>query len=96
MSIPPLAHLIGGASYEDAGTSQRINLDPATGETVSITPLDAVDAADRAVAAAASAFESWSQTPVGDRIQHLFRYKTILEAHADELAAMIDDGFGEN
>ena len=38
---------------------------------------------------AASAFEAWSQTPVGDRIQHLFRYKTILEDHAEELAAIL-------
>ena len=53
MSTESLPHLIGGASHEDAGTTQRVNIDPATGETVSVTPMDAVDAADRAVAAAA-------------------------------------------
>ena len=40
-----------------------------------------------AVAAAVEAFQAWSQTPVGDRIQHLFLYKTLLEEHAEELAA---------
>jgi len=89
MSTQSLHHLIGGVPHEDAGTTQRVNIDPATGKTVSVAPLDAVDAADRAVAAAAAAFESWSQTPVGDRIQHLFRYKAILEDHAEELAGIL-------
>lgn len=87
MSHEPLTHLIGGDAHSDSGTVQRTNINPATGETVSIVPLDAIDAADKAVAVALEAFESWSQTPVGDRIQHLFRYKTILEEHAEELAA---------
>ncbi|MHC4937077.1 MAG: CoA-acylating methylmalonate-semialdehyde dehydrogenase [Planctomycetota bacterium] len=87
MSNEVLQHLIAGKPHDDPGTTQRTNIDPATGETVSIAPLDAVAAADAAVAAARAAFGPWSQTPVGDRIQHLFRYKAILEEHADELAA---------
>lgn len=87
MPTQTLPHLIAGDAHIDHGNAQRTNINPATGETISVTPLDATAAADRAVDAAAEAFESWSQTPVGDRIQHLFRYKTILEEHAEELAA---------
>jgi malonate-semialdehyde dehydrogenase (acetylating)/methylmalonate-semialdehyde dehydrogenase len=89
MVQPPktLSHLIGGDAHSDPGTIQRTNINPATGETISAVPLDAIGAADKAVAVAAEAFESWSQTPVGDRIQHLFLYKTLLEEHAEELAA---------
>ena len=87
MSNEILTHLIAGNAHADAGATQRTNINPATGETVSIAPMDAVHAADKAVEAAATAFESWSQVPVGDRIQHLFKYKTLLEDHAEELAA---------
>ncbi|MCH2162875.1 MAG: aldehyde dehydrogenase family protein, partial [Phycisphaerales bacterium] len=89
MSTEILTHLIAGTAHADAGSTQRTNINPATGETVSVAPMDAVGAVDHAVAAASEAFESWSQTPVGDRIQHLFRYKTLLEEHAEELAAVL-------
>ena len=87
MNSQTLHHVIAGEPHTDPGSSQRTNINPATGETISNAPLDATGAADRAVDAAAAAFESWSLTPVGDRIQHLFRYKAILEEHVEELAA---------
>jgi malonate-semialdehyde dehydrogenase (acetylating) / methylmalonate-semialdehyde dehydrogenase len=88
-------HLIGGEEYRSPGCTQRVNVNPATDEPVSSVPLDDVDAAERAVRAAADAFPAWSATPVGDRIQHLFRYKTILEAHVDELAEIIVQEHGK-
>ena len=48
MSNEVLQHLIAGKPHDDPGTTQRTNIDPATGETVSIAPLDAVAAADAA------------------------------------------------
>ncbi len=84
-----VGHLVGGEKHQSSGVSRRVNVNPATGEPVSSVPLDDVDAAERAVRAAAEAFSAWSTTPVGDRIQHLFRYKAILEAHVDELAEII-------
>ena len=50
---------------------------------------DAADV-DRAVAAAHAAFLKWRDVPVVDRVQVLYRYKTLLEKHADELAAHPD------
>lgn len=84
-----LPHVIAGKADNSAGQTTRTNVNPATGEPVSIAPLDAVDAVDRAVQAAAMALPDWSATPVGDRVQHLFRYKAILEQHADELAGLM-------
>ena len=90
-----LPHLIDGKLEILAGDTARTNADPATGNTINNTPLDATDALDRAVAAAKAAFPAWSQTPVGDRVQCLFRYKTILEDHIDELAALIVEEHGK-
>ena len=90
-----LPHLIDGKLEVLEGDSARTNTDPATGNPINNTPLDAVEALDRAVASAKAAFPGWSQTPVGDRVQHLFRYKTLLEAHVDELAAIIVEEHGK-
>lgn len=41
------------------------------------------------VQAANRAFQTWSATPVPRRAAVLFRYKQILEDHADELARLV-------
>ncbi len=68
---------------------QHAVINPATGETIAQAELDSLRSAEAAVAAAAQAFPAWSNTPVGDRCQVLFRYKQILEEHFEELAGMI-------
>ncbi|MDA1008588.1 MAG: CoA-acylating methylmalonate-semialdehyde dehydrogenase [Planctomycetota bacterium] len=88
-------HFIGGAKFNDVGSHQHTAVNPATGESIGQIPLDSLVAADRAVAAAASAFPAWSETPVGDRIQHLFRFKSILESNAKDLAAILVQEHGK-
>ncbi len=76
-------HLTGGAG------DVRRNINPATGEPISDAPLSNTDAAERAVQAARSSYADWAATPVGDRVQPLFKYKQILESNIDSLAALI-------
>jgi malonate-semialdehyde dehydrogenase (acetylating)/methylmalonate-semialdehyde dehydrogenase len=64
-------------------------INPATGETIALTELDNIRAAEAAVQAATLAFPGWSNTPVGDRCQFLFKYKQVLEDHFQELADLI-------
>ena len=45
--------------------------------------------------AAARAFVGWRRTPVGDRIQPLFKLKSLLEANRDDLARTITDECGK-
>lgn len=89
MSVAVLPHIISGKSVAESGGQTRVNVNPADGGEVSVVPLDAVGAADRAVAAAAEAYPAWAATPVGDRVQHLFAYKAILEANVSELADIV-------
>ena len=89
MTTATVAHFIDGAHFTDAGSTQRNVMNPATGEAIARVSMDALVAADAGVAAAARAFPGWSETPVGDRIQHLFRFKTILESNAKDLAAIL-------
>jgi malonate-semialdehyde dehydrogenase (acetylating)/methylmalonate-semialdehyde dehydrogenase len=63
--------------------------DPATGELLAAMPLSTADEVDKAVRAASTAYRDWHRTPPGDRIQPLFRFKGLLDAHLDELARII-------
>jgi malonate-semialdehyde dehydrogenase (acetylating)/methylmalonate-semialdehyde dehydrogenase len=64
-------------------------INPATLEVLGHTPLGTKDDVDAAVEAADRAFESWSKTPVIDRLQPFFRLKALMEKHMDEIAGMI-------
>ncbi len=92
---PSVPHLIGRQKHQSPPCAVRTNTNPATGDVLLEVPIDDVDAAERAVKAAADAFPAWSRTPVGDRIQHLFKYKSILESHIDELAEIIVQEHGK-
>ena len=95
MAVETLPHIVAGQRHLQPGATSRRNVNPATGAEVSVAPLDAIDAADAAVAAAVDAFPGWSETPVGDRIQFLFRYKAMLEENASELAAIVVEEHGK-
>ncbi len=64
-------------------------INPATLEVLGKTPLCSTDDVDTAVEAAHKAYQTWSKTPVVDRVQPFFRLKTLLEAHVGELAELI-------
>ena len=87
-------NLIGGTWTEAAGETLPI-FNPATGEEIERVPLSGASEVDRAVQAAARAYESWSQTPVMDRVQLMFRYKALLDEHIDELAAIVTRHHGK-
>ena len=59
---------------------------PATGEVIAEVPYATAADVDRAVRAAHAAFLKWREVPVVDRVQVLYRYKTLLEKHANEVA----------
>jgi malonate-semialdehyde dehydrogenase (acetylating)/methylmalonate-semialdehyde dehydrogenase len=50
---------------------------------------------DAAVAAATAAFPAWSATPIKERVQVLYRYRTLLERHLDELTTLITREHGK-
>lgn len=80
--------LIGGEFTAGAGTTEEVP-DPATGRVLAEVRHSTATDVDAAVRAAASAFPAWADTPVPDRAEVMFRYKAVLEAHVDELAALV-------
>jgi len=62
---------------------------PSTGEVIARAPFCGAAEVDEAVKAAHKAFVSWSQTPAPKRATVLFKYRTLLEAHLEEVAKII-------
>jgi len=87
-------NLIGGTwTMPERQTAPIYN--PATGDEIERVPLSGAAEVEGAVQAAARAYQSWSQTPVMDRVQLMFRYKALLEEHIDELAAIVTRHHGK-
>jgi len=80
--------LIGREFSAGSGAVDEV-FDPATGEVIATVCHSTAAEVDAAVRAAAGAFPAWADTPVPDRAEYMFRYKTILEAHVEELAALV-------
>lgn len=62
---------------------------PLTGELMSKVNLSTSEDLDAAVTAATKAFPGWSSTPIKERVQVFYRYKTLLEKNMRELADLV-------
>jgi hypothetical protein len=68
---------------------------PATQEVLARVPLSMAEEVDEAAQAAAAAFPAWRRVPPTERIQYLFRLKTLLEENLDELSRTITQECGK-
>ena len=69
----------------DAASGETYDLvNPATGEVYAQAPKSSAEDVDRAMKAAATAFESWGETTPGERQVALLRMADALERRADE------------
>jgi malonate-semialdehyde dehydrogenase (acetylating)/methylmalonate-semialdehyde dehydrogenase len=84
-----LRNLIDGAWRDSAAETSEPVHNPADGSVLARVPLSTREEVDAAVGAAVAAFRSWRDTPVPERAQVLFRYKILLEKHAEELARLV-------
>jgi malonate-semialdehyde dehydrogenase (acetylating)/methylmalonate-semialdehyde dehydrogenase len=94
VKYPDVRHYIGGR-FEAGGPRFLDVHNPADGSVISRVPLGDKPVVDRAVAAARAAFPGWSATPVKERVQVFFRYKTLLERHLKELGQLITEEHGK-
>jgi malonate-semialdehyde dehydrogenase (acetylating)/methylmalonate-semialdehyde dehydrogenase len=80
------ANYVGGEwTASDAVESLEV-INPATAELLASVPLAGGEDVDKAIAAAAAAFPGWRRTSPEERIQYLFAFKQLLEAHFKEIA----------
>src|SRR5215831_13164954 len=68
---------------------------PATGAVLAEVPYATEADVDRAVRSAHAAFLKWREVPVVERVQVLYRYKTLLDRYADEIARILSTENGK-
>src|SRR5690348_10996310 len=68
---------------------------PATGEAIAQVPFASEAEVDASVQAAHRGFLKWREVPVVDRVQLLYRYKGLLEHHAEEVARILSTENGK-
>ncbi|MCB2053503.1 MAG: aldehyde dehydrogenase family protein, partial [Geminicoccaceae bacterium] len=90
-----IGHLIAGERV--AGSSGRSGpvFDPATGEETGRVAFADASELQRAVDAAKEAQPGWAATAVIRRARVMFKFKELLERHADELARLITAEHGK-
>jgi malonate-semialdehyde dehydrogenase (acetylating)/methylmalonate-semialdehyde dehydrogenase len=84
----------GGFAYVESGRNLPV-YSPIDGSFLADMPCSAETDLDAAVASARAAFPRWSRTPVKERVQVLFRYRTLLEEHLSELASLVSEENGK-
>ena len=86
-----LQNYINGAWVESSCTTSSTVVNPATHEILAHVPNgeDTQKDVEKAVAAAQQAYLEWKNVSVLKRIQPLFKFKTLLEQHRDEICRII-------
>jgi malonate-semialdehyde dehydrogenase (acetylating)/methylmalonate-semialdehyde dehydrogenase len=90
-----LQNFIDGAWSPSTAAETLSVLNPASTAVLAEVPLSPAADVNKAADGAARAFVGWRRTPVGDRIQPLFKLKSLLEANRDDLARTITDECGK-
>src|SRR5579871_689570 len=93
--VGTVSYYIQGAWEKPQGLAMHPVTNPATGAVLAEVPFAGEAEVDRAVRSAHEAFLKWRDVPVVDRVQVLYRFKTLLEKHADEIAGILTSENGK-
>ena len=86
MLIPHFIH--GQNTFGDSQRASEV-FNPATGQVTGRVPLASKADVESAIASAHAAFPAWAATTPLNRARVMFKYKELLEKHADEIAMAI-------
>lgn len=75
-----------GGRWEKSKTKKYMPCyNPSTGAVIAYAPQCTSDEVEKAIQAAVNAYPKWANTPVGKRVQVLFRMKALIDEHVEEL-----------
>ena len=90
-----ILHFIQGQARDGSSGRYADVYDPATGQVQASVALASTADVQTAVSAAQAAFPAWAATTPLNRARVLFKFKELLEAHAEEIAACITSEHGK-
>jgi malonate-semialdehyde dehydrogenase (acetylating)/methylmalonate-semialdehyde dehydrogenase len=85
-----------GGQWKESKTGKYMPCyNPSTGAVIALAPQCSSNEVDEAVRAAVKAFPRWSTTPVSKRVQVLYRMKSLLDEHLEELTVLLAQEMGK-
>ena len=87
-------YVAGGTAATTSGRGAPL-FDPATGEESGWVGFSSSDDVAAAVAAAKAAYAGWAETPPAKRANYLFKFKTLLDEHREDIARHISAEHGK-
>jgi malonate-semialdehyde dehydrogenase (acetylating)/methylmalonate-semialdehyde dehydrogenase len=90
-----ILNFINGQWTEPSPGDYAEVLNPATGERLARTPLCGTKEVGMAAQAAAGALPAWRRTPAQDRVQYLFKLKSLLEENLELISRTITTEAGK-
>jgi betaine-aldehyde dehydrogenase len=90
-----LRNVVGGEHVDAADGKTYEIVNPATGEAFATAPMSSPEDVDRAMRAAAAAFEGWRDAIPAERQLALLRLADAMEQRADELVALESENTGK-
>lgn len=88
MKYPLIQNFLNGQFVSPVSRRTLKVISPLNGNLLSEVPLSSKEDLHDAVETARAAFHKWSKTPIKERVQVFFRFKTLLEKNLQELAAL--------
>ena len=96
MKYPAIHNVIAGAPKEASAALPTLDVyNPADGSVLSRVPVSGHNEIDLAVKAAQKAWPAWAATPIKERVQVFYKYKTLLERDIASLSALITEENGK-
>ncbi len=93
--VEQIVDFING-QWTDTRSASRLNVvNPALAKPIGEVMLTPKEVVAQAVEAAHKAYLEWRRVPVGERIQPLYRLKTLLEANIEDIARIITNECGK-
>ncbi len=90
-----LHNYVGGQLQPSSSQRTMDVISPLDGSLLSTIPMSNSDDLDKTVKAAQKAQKAWANTPIKERVQVFFRYRQLLEKHADELTQLVHEENGK-
>ena len=95
MKYAKVKNYYDGKFIESSANESLDVVAPSDGNLLSSVPMSTTDELNKAVESAKKAFPKWSATPIKERVQVFFRYRSLLEKKLDELAKLVSEENGK-
>jgi len=95
LKYPAIRNYVAGQPIDTPAAALLDVFSPLSGAVISAMPLSSAADLDAAVQAAKAAFPAWSATPIKERVQIFYRYKTLLERDMKALADLVREENGK-